>query len=98
LWKAYQKIHRFTDVIAYFATQKWTFQNDNVRNLWEKMSSQDKILFKFDMTAVDWEVFLFSMGKGLRLYVLEDTFENQTESGARYKRYGLLVSINLAKN
>ncbi|XP_021938101.1 fatty acyl-CoA reductase wat-like isoform X2 [Zootermopsis nevadensis] len=42
MWKAYQKIHRFTDVIAYYSTQRWIFHNDNVQNLWRKMSPQDK--------------------------------------------------------
>jgi fatty acyl-CoA reductase len=93
MWKAYQKIHRFTDVIAYFSNQQWIFHNDNVQKLWKKMSPQDKIMFKFDMTLLDWEVFLFSMIKGLRLYTFNDNFERAKESLARYKRYGLFVFI-----
>jgi fatty acyl-CoA reductase len=98
LWKAYQKIHRFTDVISYFTTQKWTFQDDNVRKLWEKMSSQDKILFNFDITALDWEVLLFSMGRGIWLYVTDDNLETLTETQARYNRYDFVVFINFVKN
>jgi fatty acyl-CoA reductase len=91
--KAYQKIHKLVDVLRYFITKEWIFQNDNVQYLWKKMSPQDKIMFKFDMNLLDWEVFMFSMGKGIRLYTLHEQFENLKEASPRYKRYGLFVFI-----
>jgi fatty acyl-CoA reductase len=91
MWRAYQKIHRFTDVIAYFSTQQWLFHNNNIQNLWKKLSPQDKILFKFDMSLVDWEVFMFTMIKGMMLYTMGDTYVQLEESSARYRRYGLSV-------
>jgi hypothetical protein len=57
------------------------------------MSPQDKIMFKFDMNLLDWEVFLFSMIKGLRLYITREQFETLKEASSRYKRYGLFVFI-----
>ncbi|XP_021938102.1 fatty acyl-CoA reductase wat-like isoform X3 [Zootermopsis nevadensis] len=100
MWKAYQKIHRFTDVIAYYSTQRWIFHNDNVQNLWRKMSPQDKVMFKFDITLLDWEVYLFSMIRGLRLYILQENFEHLKESSVRYKRlkylhYTIVYSFRL---
>ncbi|XP_023708259.1 fatty acyl-CoA reductase wat, partial [Cryptotermes secundus] len=100
MWKTYQKISKFTDVISYFSTKQWNFHNNNVQNLWKRMNPQDKILFKFDMALLDWEVYFASAGKGLRFYVLRDSFECLEEARTRYQRlkylhYTIFYSVQL---
>jgi hypothetical protein len=51
------------------------------------MSLQDKILFDFNISALDWEVYIFYMVKGIRAYILEEGFENLESSKQRYFRY-----------
>jgi hypothetical protein len=57
-----------------------------MQNLWKKMSPQDKHLFNFDITLVDWEEAIFAAVRGLRLYVMEDPFVHIEEEVTRYKR------------
>jgi hypothetical protein len=87
MWKTYQKIHSTIDAFEYFTTKQWMFNNDNTQKLWKKMSPQDKHLFKFDVTLIDWEEVLFTTVKSLRLYVMEDPFLQVEEAVARYRRY-----------
>jgi fatty acyl-CoA reductase len=87
MWKMYQKVHKSIDVMSYFCNQQWKFNNDNMQNLLGKMSPQDKHLFNFDITLVEWEEFVFSAVRGLRLYIMEDPFLQGEEEVTRYKRY-----------
>jgi len=74
------------DLISYFCIQQWKFNNDNLQNLWKKMNPQDKHLFNFDITQVDWEEAMFAAVRGLRIYVMEDPILRVEEEQARYKR------------
>jgi fatty acyl-CoA reductase len=62
------------------------FVNDNIQNLWKKMSPQDKHLFNFDVTSVDWKEVMFNGIRGLRVYVMEDPILHVDVEVARYKR------------
>lgn len=84
--KLYQNVHKNTDFISYFCNQQWKFNNDNIQNLWKKMSPQDKHLFNFDISLVDWEEAMFAAVRGLRIYVMDDPFLRVEEEVARYKR------------
>ena len=88
----YQKIQKFTDVFAYFNKQQWTFSNDNAQNLWKKMSPEDKHLFQFHMTLVEWEEMLFRATKGLKLYVFNEPILVE-EAAARYRRFVYISQI-----
>jgi hypothetical protein len=51
------------------------------------MSLQDKILFDFNISAMDWEVYFFYMIKGFRAYILEEDFGNLESCKQRLFRY-----------
>ncbi|KAJ9587815.1 hypothetical protein L9F63_018739 [Diploptera punctata] len=86
LIKGYMKVHKFIDVIAYFAVQEWSFNNNNVQTLWKKLSEEDKKLFNFDISGLEWDVFLFHMLRGVRLYTIGETFETLEKAKAHYFR------------
>jgi fatty acyl-CoA reductase len=90
--KLYQKIHKFTDVLAYFTTQQWTFSNDNVQNLWKNMSPEDKHLFKFDITLVEWKEIIFRGTKGIKLYMWNEPILVE-KAAARYRRFVYISQI-----
>jgi fatty acyl-CoA reductase len=82
----YQKFHKSTDLLSYFGTQQWMFSNDNMQNLWKKMSPQDQHLFNFDVALVDWKHVMFAAVRGLRVYFMEDPIVRVEEEVTRYKR------------
>ena len=84
--RGYLKIHKFIDVIAYFTIQRWKFSSNNVDTLWNKLNDEDKKLFNFDLNELEWEVYLYYMLRGMRLYILGEKYENLEKAKVHYFR------------
>lgn len=84
--KVYKKIHRFCDVIYYFTDGEWNFSNNNVQQLWNKMTPQDQQIFFFDMSQLNWsEVINMSM-YGIRTYLMKEDPNTIPEALKRTQR------------
>ncbi|RZC34343.1 fatty acyl-CoA reductase, partial [Asbolus verrucosus] len=68
----YTKIHKFSDVIAFFCTREWKFTNHNVVSLWGKMNNTDRELFPLSITTVSWLTYFRNYFKGMRVHLLRD--------------------------
>ncbi|KAF5291779.1 hypothetical protein FQA39_LY14267 [Lamprigera yunnana] len=44
----YQKISKFVNVLAYFATRQWIFDDKNTQNLWGSLNKTDRAIYPFD--------------------------------------------------
>lgn len=86
----YNKINKFSDVLAYFTTRNWTFKNDNVQNLWLSLSPQDKMIFPFDMSSLDWDKFFYNYVRGIREYVLKDDMSSVEYAKTKLRRFEIL--------
>ncbi|CAI6349030.1 unnamed protein product [Macrosiphum euphorbiae] len=80
LMDGYKKIHKFSEVIAYFALMSWTFHDDNTKSLIKKLSKLDQFLFRFDVTKLDWSEYFKKHVVGIRLYILKDPLETVPEA------------------
>ncbi|XP_044260395.1 fatty acyl-CoA reductase wat-like [Tribolium madens] len=89
LVRMYSKIHKFSDVIAFFCTREWKFTNDNVVNLWDKMSITDKELFPLSITTVPWITYFRGYFKGIRVHLLNDPMSTLDEAKARKRKYDI---------
>jgi fatty acyl-CoA reductase len=87
LVKIYKKINRFSDVISYFCTREWKFTNKNVQRLWEKLNEDDRKLFDFDISVLDWDEYFYNYVRGVRMYLLKDDPSTLPQSLTRFKRY-----------
>lgn len=72
LVKVYRKILKFSDVIAYFATQEWHFHNHHVQSLWRSLGDKDKAMFPFDISTLDWDQYFKNYMIGMRLYIFKE--------------------------
>lgn len=88
--KMYQKVHKYTAVIEYFCTRDWTFTNDNVQQLHEKMDSKDKRIFPMSMRDVHWRDYFKTYVLGIRQYVMKESEESLPESRTRMYRLEIL--------
>ena len=86
MWRAYMKIHGYMNVISYFTTQEWKFHNTNIQRLWKKLNPKDRKLFNFDVTSIDWEVYLSYMLKGLKYYFGDEGIDKLDQFTTQYKR------------
>ncbi|XP_017889314.1 fatty acyl-CoA reductase wat-like [Ceratina calcarata] len=86
LLDAYRKIHKFSHVISFFCTNQWSFRDNNVVKLWERMNPADQEIFHFNIKALDWEDYFLVHIKGLRVYMLKDPMDTLEPARAKYKK------------
>jgi len=85
MWRAYQKIHKFSGVISNFSTKEWVFGEENTLGLWEKLSPIDKTIFEFDMRTLDWNQYFKDSVDGVRIFLFQD--KPSTLPSARRKMF-----------
>ena len=68
------KISKGMQALEYFANREWSWTNDNVNNLNDELSAEDKELFAADLRTdlPNWEDFVINYFKGVRHYVLKN--------------------------
>ncbi|PZC72130.1 hypothetical protein B5X24_HaOG211835 [Helicoverpa armigera] len=90
LRKAYTKITKFSEVMAYFATREWKFDNSNTQKLYSEMCEADKHLFDFDMSTMDWNDYFYNYIRGVRVYLLKDPVDTVPAGLKKLNRLRLL--------
>jgi len=88
--QVYRKIHRFCDVIYYFTNGQWYFTNQNVQQLWNKLTPQDQQLFFFNMAELNWSEVISMSIFGIRTYLMKEDPNNIPEALKRTQRLKIL--------
>lgn len=86
LLKVYKKIHKFSDVISFFCTNEWMFTNNNVQQLWTRLTDVDQRLFDFNMKQMDWIEYSHHYIKGMRLYLFKDDLSTVPSARRQWNR------------
>lgn len=86
MFKLYQKIHKFSSTLSYFTTRRWIYENDNIKSLWNGMSSRDKQLFNFNICSIDWDSYFKDYIKGVRVYYLKDDMVTLPQAIKKWNR------------
>ncbi|KAJ3618770.1 hypothetical protein MTP99_005583 [Tenebrio molitor] len=71
--KNYRRLDKTMDLLSYFSMGSWSFEQDNVLELWDQMGKEDKKMFKFSMEDVDWVKYGRDSTLGARMYLLKET-------------------------
>lgn len=75
------------NVVEYFSMRQWDYQMDNMIGLWHNLTKKDKEIFFFDMSQLDWDLFLQHYFRGIRQYLLNDPLDTIPEALIRWKRF-----------
>ena len=67
-----KRMHHAFDLLGYFARREWDFPSNNLIELYESMSSTDKILFNIDVKQVQWREYIHDSYMGIRRYLLKE--------------------------
>lgn len=86
LLKTYKKIHKFSNVISFFCTNEWIFTNDNVQTLWNNLNADDREIFFFDITPLNWTEYISYYMKGMRMYLFKDDLSNVEVARKKWRR------------
>ncbi|XP_067135929.1 putative fatty acyl-CoA reductase CG5065 [Centruroides vittatus] len=68
----YKKVHTTMKVLQYFCTREWMFDANNLEELFNTMSTQDKQNFNFDISKLNWNDYMEDYVLGLRRFVFKD--------------------------
>ncbi|XP_046832206.1 fatty acyl-CoA reductase wat-like isoform X3 [Vespa crabro] len=90
LLNIYRKVHKVTKVMKFFVTHQWEYTNDNVLKLWNKLSVVDKNKFFFNISDLDWDSYLLTYCKGIRVFLLNDPLETVNDAKILYKRLRII--------
>lgn len=73
----------------------WTFENSNMRKVYEKMSTEDRVIFPCDIKLVDWKDFHFVTCLGLQLHIIKENLGNFENARIKFFRIRILHYIIL---
>lgn len=82
----YDKIHRSQELLSPYLLKEWYFSNDNTQKLLKRMTFKDRELFNFDILKLNWQSYMMSYVKGVRVYLLNDPMSTLSEGGAKQNR------------
>lgn len=83
--QAVQRMHFAQDLMRYFAFHDWSFRCDHVIELCERMNSEDRRLFDFDIRPRDPEQVSRSIWLGIRRYLLNESDKTIPAALIKYK-------------
>lgn len=86
MFKVYSKIHKFSRVLSYFATQTWIFKSENVQRVCRKMSDRDNEIFFSDLKQLDWEKYLKVYIRGIRVFLVNDPMDSLPAARIKWRR------------
>ncbi|XP_318525.5 fatty acyl-CoA reductase wat [Anopheles gambiae] len=60
-----KRVVALEDSTSYFRCNSWTTENDNIRQLWDRLSEDEKRLLPFDVETLDWKYYFRHFVKGV---------------------------------
>ncbi|KAJ0182891.1 hypothetical protein K1T71_000867 [Dendrolimus kikuchii] len=88
----YRKIYKMNLSFAYFLSNDWTLRDDNTEELYSAMSPEDKAIFNFDVTDINWHQYVLTIGLGLRKYVAKDGLKD-AEYAVKKQNYLMIANF-----
>lgn len=67
-----KKIYVGLGVLQFFTTRRWNFKSDNFRRIYERLSTNDKVIFNMNTEEVDAIEYLKNCILGGRQYCLKE--------------------------
>ncbi|XP_059061285.1 fatty acyl-CoA reductase 1-like [Achroia grisella] len=80
-----QKFRDMTAALRFFVMNEWTFKNDNMRMLREKLHPSDAKLFHLDPRTVNWKEHYSNFVIGVRRHLLKHE-EEDTQTKEQFRR------------
>lgn len=85
LLNRYEKLYTLFSVLAFFSFQTWIFRDNNTASLTQKLSKNDKSLFKFDVVKIDWSTYFKIYMIGIRTYIIKDPIDT-LDKGVKHRK------------
>lgn len=70
--KLYEKVHNLHEVVSFFTDRQWQLNDEKTVDLFESLNVRDKITYNFDITTIEWDLYIIHLIKMLRTHILKD--------------------------
>ncbi|VVD02621.1 unnamed protein product [Leptidea sinapis] len=80
MMRVQNKLENASACLEYFTTRQWAFSDDNVKALCAALSPQDRGIFDFDVTNIDWDAYIESYVLGIRRFLFKESPETLPKS------------------
>ncbi|GFR60912.1 fatty acyl-CoA reductase [Elysia marginata] len=70
--KIQDRLSKAVTTLEFFTSNEWTFHNDNIFLLLNRMSEEDKRTFCFDPRSIDWKKYMLNYCLGVKEFVLKE--------------------------
>lgn len=80
-----KKIFIGLGVLQFFTTRKWTFVSENFKNIYQKLSPEEKLIFNMNTEEVEEIGYLKSCIMGGRLYCLKEPLSSLPKARIQLK-------------
>lgn len=87
LFKINKKMKNAMKALEFFATREWTWQDENMVQLWNEMKGVDQELYNFNIQSIDWKEYLKSYVLGARQFVLKEDPKTLTRCRKKAKAF-----------
>jgi fatty acyl-CoA reductase len=83
----YYKSIKYMTIVSKVSTNSWKFHDSNIRSLLSSLSHEDRELYCFDITRLQWRDYLADYIAGIRLFLLREDTSTLPDARKRYNRY-----------
>ncbi|XP_045487467.1 fatty acyl-CoA reductase wat-like [Pieris rapae] len=90
LKKVYSKMDKWNHFNKIFGSQTWKMKNSNIVELFKELNETDRHIFDFDISALDWNSYMYNYMMGLRLFLIKEPKE--TIPRGIKKQYLLIIA------
>lgn len=90
--RAQKRVSMGAKILQYYTTKRWEFKNDRSKALFARMTTEDKKTFFFDLTIVDWHLYIHNYILGVRQYLLNEPLSNLPQARKNLRR---LVALSV---
>nr|CAI5847425.1 unnamed protein product [Callosobruchus analis] len=93
LKKINTKLNRVASVLSYFLLNEWDIENKNIFDLWQKLNTNDRELFRFDLGSIETVSYYTNLMNGLKKYTLKEDISEYRSRRQTNKRLDKLYSL-----
>ncbi|XP_066990946.2 putative fatty acyl-CoA reductase CG8306 [Anabrus simplex] len=69
LVRLHTNVNRSLGKLAPFIFNEWHFDNKNTQSLNKQLSEEDRKMFSFDISTLDWPIYFVNLSQGVRCYL-----------------------------
>ncbi|XP_054290511.1 fatty acyl-CoA reductase 1-like [Macrosteles quadrilineatus] len=90
VYRKYMVLRGFCEALSHHTMTSQRYRENNTLALWRTLGVHDRSTFNFDILQLDWDQFLHTLARGVRLYCLGDSLDTIPRASNRLKRLKLL--------